>query len=51
VDDVIAKTGWPLRVSESLRVVDSPHEGEIEMLRSFERRSAEAHGFLGADIA
>jgi glutaconate CoA-transferase subunit B len=51
VEDVIAKTGWPLRVSESLRSVDEPHADEIEALRTFERRSAEAHGDLGADLS
>jgi len=51
VEDVIAKTGWLLRVSETLRVVDAPREDEIEMLRTFERRSAEAHGYLGADVS
>ena len=50
IEDVIAKTGWPLRVSKAVRVVDAPRAGEIEALRTFERRSAEAHGYLGPDV-
>ncbi len=32
-DDVIAATGWPLRVSSDLRVIPAPETGELRILR------------------
>jgi glutaconate CoA-transferase subunit B len=35
VDDVVAATGWPLRVASSVRVTPAPSQLELNSLRSF----------------
>jgi glutaconate CoA-transferase, subunit B len=44
VDVARAQTGWPLRVSPTLRATEPVRPHELEALRALERRSAEAHG-------
>jgi len=44
VEQAIAATGWPLRVSPNLRTTPEPTEVELSALRALERRSAEARG-------
>ena len=47
VEDVIANTGWKLRVSDALRVTDEPSALHLDALREIERRTAIAHGYPG----
>jgi glutaconate CoA-transferase subunit B len=39
VDDVVAATGWPLRVAEQVEVSPTPTDAELAALRSL--RTAE----------
>jgi acyl CoA:acetate/3-ketoacid CoA transferase beta subunit len=43
LDDVLAKTGWPLLVSADLTTTPAPTEEELAALRKLKRRTEEAH--------
>lgn len=43
VDDVVARTGWDLRVGEELGVTSLPTANELRMLRDLKERTAAAH--------
>ena len=49
VEAVKAATGWPLKVSESLRQTPPPTAAELAALRDLQARSAKAHGATAAD--
>jgi glutaconate CoA-transferase subunit B len=36
VDEVLSKTGWPLRVAEYLKVTPEPSEGELSVIREID---------------
>ncbi|MCU0683236.1 MAG: CoA-transferase subunit beta [Polyangiaceae bacterium] len=44
VAQVVAQTGWPLRVDPALRLTAAPEPQELAALRELEARSARAHG-------
>lgn len=43
VDQVVAQTGWDLRVAESLEVTEPPTPDELSILRDLKERTARAH--------
>jgi glutaconate CoA-transferase subunit B len=43
VDDVLARTGWPLQVSDQLVTTTAPTDQELRALRDLRRRTDEAH--------
>ena len=43
IDEIRARTGWDLKISEDLRLTQPPTEEELAVLRELERRTAEAH--------
>ena len=43
VADVVAKTGWDLRVGEELDITSPPTADELRVLRDLKRRTAAAH--------
>jgi glutaconate CoA-transferase, subunit B len=46
IDEVRARTGWDLKISQNLHLTLPPTEEELAMLRELERRTVEAHGRL-----
>jgi len=44
VEQVVAETGWPLKVAADLKTTPAPSEVELSVLRDLNRRTAEAHG-------
>jgi glutaconate CoA-transferase subunit B len=44
VDEVIAATGWPLKVSDALQMTETPTARYLDVLRDLKSRSAAAHG-------
>jgi glutaconate CoA-transferase subunit B len=43
VDQVVAATGWPLRVAAALTTTEPPSAQELEVLRDLQARTARAH--------
>lgn len=43
VDDMLANTGWPLRVGDEVAVTPAPTERELRVLRDLKERTAAAH--------
>jgi glutaconate CoA-transferase, subunit B len=43
VEQVLAATGWPLRVAEDLATTEPPREGELAALRQMQERTKEVH--------
>ena len=43
VDDVVARTGWELRVGEELDITSPPTADELRVLRDLKKRTAAAH--------
>lgn len=46
-EEVIAKTGWPVRFSSSAHETDAPSPHELEVLRDLHARTEKAHGAAG----
>lgn len=44
LDEVLARTGWPLRVAADLPTTEPPTEDELRILRGLKERTAIAHG-------
>jgi glutaconate CoA-transferase subunit B len=44
VDEVVAATGWPLKVAPLVRATPPPTETELSVLRDLNSRTAHAHG-------
>lgn len=44
VSDVVAATGWPLMVADSIAITDPPTERELGTLRDLKERTSLAHG-------
>jgi glutaconate CoA-transferase subunit B len=44
LDEVLAVTGWDLKVASNLEVNPAPTSEELSILRELEQRTAEAHG-------
>jgi glutaconate CoA-transferase, subunit B len=42
VDDVVAATGWPLRVADQVRITDAPAERELHALRGLRTKGAQS---------
>lgn len=43
VDEVVAATGWPLKVSEHLQQTEAPSQHHLDTMRALQERSARAH--------
>lgn len=43
VDDVIANTGWNLKIADELTLTEAPTAGELSTLRDLKERTARAH--------
>ncbi len=43
IEEIVEKTGWPLRVDEALEVTDPPTPDELRILRDLKERTAAAH--------
>lgn len=43
VDEVKAATGWPLKISESLRETEPPSQHYLDVMRDLQARTAKAH--------
>ncbi|MEQ1946228.1 MAG: CoA-transferase [Bryobacteraceae bacterium] len=43
VDQVVAETGWPLKVAEQVKTTPEPTELELRVLRELNERTAKAH--------
>jgi glutaconate CoA-transferase subunit B len=48
-ETIVAKTGWPIQFAGDCHQTDLPSEHELETLRDLHRRTAEAHGVIGAE--
>jgi glutaconate CoA-transferase, subunit B len=46
-DDVLRRTGWPLRVASPLRTLEPATQHELSVLRELKARTARAHGRVG----
>ena len=46
---IVAKTGWSIQFADDCHQTDLPSENELETLRELHRRTAEAHGAVGAE--
>jgi glutaconate CoA-transferase subunit B len=44
VEDVIAATGWPLKVAPDVKITEPPTDEELAVLRDLQERTARAHG-------
>ena len=43
VDEIVAATGWPLKVAEQVNIVAPPTAVELEILRDLHARTRAAH--------
>lgn len=44
VEEVIAATGWPLKVAPDVKITEPPTDEELSVLRDLHKRTARAHG-------
>jgi glutaconate CoA-transferase subunit B len=48
-EEVVAKTGWPVKFATTCHATDEPTVHELQTLRDLKQRTAAAHGMLGGD--
>ena len=47
LDDVLAATGWPLKIADDLAVTPAPTADELRALRGLHERTAAARALAG----
>lgn len=49
VEDVLASTGWELKISPELKTTNAPDELELKILRELNERTSTKHGSIAGD--